>query len=130
MKKKKKKKRMLRHILKHRRVAIWKERKEERREKKATFAKVELFYFFFFSFQLLYCSSAKLYIILKATHCKFYCALKKYRINDTFVRSKKRNRGFFFSLSFSSPLPPPRLGLIPNDRTIEGTRDFSFFFFS
>lgn len=131
MKKKKKKKRMWkRHILEHRRVAIWKERKEERREKKATFAKVELFYFFFFSFQLLYCSSAKLYIILKATHCKFYCALKKYRINDTFVRSKKRNRGFFFSLSFSSPLPPPRLGLIPNDRTIEGTRDFSFFFFS
>lgn len=103
-------------------------RKREERKKQLS-QKWNYFIFFFFSFQLLYCSSAKLYIILKATHCKFYCALKKYRINDTFVRSKKRNRGFFFSLSFSSPLPPPRLGLIPNDRTIEGTRDFSFFFF-
>lgn len=104
-------------------------RKREERKKQLS-QKWNYFIYFFFSFQLLYCSSAKLYIILKATHCKFYCALKKYRINDTFVRSKKRNRGFFFSLSFSSPLPPPRLGLIPNDRTIEGTRDFSFFFFS
>lgn len=108
------------------------ERKEgrEKREKSNFRKSGIILFFFFFSFQLLYCSSAKLYIILKATHCKFYCALKKYRINDTFVRSKKRNREFFFSLSFSSPLPPPRLGLIPNDRTIEGTRDFSFFFFS
>lgn len=103
-------------------------RKREERKKQLS-QKWNYFIFFFFSFQLLYCSSAKLYIILKATHCKFYCALKKYRINDTFVRSKKRNRGFFFSFPFSSPLPPPRLGLIPNDRTIEGTRDFSFFFF-
>lgn len=104
-------------------------RKREERKKQLS-QKWNYFIYFFFSFQLLYCSSAKLYIILKATHCKFYCALKKYRINDTFVRSKKRNRGFFFSFPFSSPLPPPRLGLIPNDRTIEGTRDFSFFFFS
>lgn len=104
-------------------------RKREERKKQLS-QKWNYFIFFFFSFQLLYCSSAKLYIILKATHCKFYCALKKYRINDTFVRSKKRNRGFFFSLSFSSLPPSPSTRAHPersNDR--RDTWLFFFFFF-
>lgn len=103
-------------------------RKREERKKQLS-QKWNYFIFFFFSFQLLYCSSAKLYIILKATHCKFYCALKKYRINDTFVRSKKRNRVFFFSLSFSSPSLPLDSG---SSRTIERSKGhvtfLSFFF--
>lgn len=104
-------------------------RKREERKKQLS-QKWNYFIFFFFSFQLLYCSSAKLYIILKATHCKFYCALKKYRINDTFVRSKKRNRGFFFSFPFSS-LPPLPLDS-GSSRTIERSKGhvtFLFFFF-